>query len=142
MVTLGAPGAVDPASNSGENTSVVLNAVAGGGYTGSVAVFYRRLSPNTAASHNGSPGIPTITINARSTQASVLQDIATLGNLFESELDLVDTTFHSGMPGLTLYARDGSLVYNGGDNVSCQWVDLDLATAMTSVELAGFDAAG
>lgn len=71
----------------------------------------------------------------------MLHDIATLGNLIELGLSLADTEFNPSMAGLTLYGRDGSFVYVGGDNVNCQWVDLDLSTIGSTVELAGFDAA-
>ncbi|WP_250478853.1 MULTISPECIES: hypothetical protein [unclassified Caballeronia] len=139
-VTLTPPTPIDPNGNHGNTAVTVLGGVSGR-YTGAVEVHYTRLSPNRAAHHEGSPGIPTIPINIQSTNASVLHEIATLGNLIESELSLVETEFDASMAGLTLLARDGSLVYVGSDNVNCQWVNLDIAAAAAVVDLPGFDAA-
>jgi hypothetical protein len=137
QVTLGAPAVVaDEALD--DNTTVVVSAVALGGYTGNVEITYRRLRLNASVV---TPATGFLT-NDTTTLASLKTAIATALNLLEAEFDLTGTlpaTFGE-ITVMTLTSVATSLLYVGTINVNAEW-SFELSAVAPVTNMSGFDPA-
>jgi hypothetical protein len=134
----------------GRNTSVVLSAVGGQGYSGSQTVNYTRRALNDSVTSPNFAATQTI----GDTASAIIAALATTNGLVASELHLEDP----GAPGtpvtgainnspatLNLVSANGSLLYIDGSSqaITFTWnaPSVPLTTAIATVDLAGFDAA-
>jgi len=137
-VTFGTPAVITGV----DNTSVLVTAVAGQGYSGTQTVTYNRrgLGDNVA-----SPSFAS-TANNESTLASIKAVLVTQLALVASEVTLTGTLTNPGdgnTSTLTLASNAGSLLYIDGSSqvITLTWGDVPLTEAITTTSLAGFDVA-
>ena len=131
----------------GRNTSVVLSAVAGQGYTGSQTVNYTRRgladSVTTPNFHYETP--------VGTTAAAIIAAVANTNGLVASELHLeapgapgvpVTGAINNSPATLNLVSANGSLLYIDASSqaITFTW-DTALSSAIATVNLAGFDPA-
>lgn len=146
QVTAGTP-SVKTDTGDGRNTTVVLSAVAGQGFSGTVSLNYTR-----RALSDGVVGTPdyTLTETTGLDASVVLADICTKLGLVASELHLTDgqatpTTYTGPITTkpatVTLTVNAGSLLYVDGltQAITMTWNDEALTTAVTTTNLPGFD---
>lgn len=134
----------------GRNTSVVLTAVGGQGYTGSQTVNYTRRALNDSVTSPDFAASETI----GATAAAIIAAVAATNGLVASELHLEDPAapgtpvtgaINNSPATLNLVSAAGSLLYVDASTqaITFTWSapTVDLATAIATVDLVGFDAA-
>lgn len=149
QVSAGTP-AAQTADGQGRNTSVVLTAIAGHGYTGSQTYTYTRRGLNDSVA---SP-VDSYTATIGVTAASLLTALAAQLGLVASELHLEDAAapgtplsgaINNSPATINIVSAAGSLLYVDGSTqgITMTWnaATVDLATATPNTALSGFDAA-
>lgn len=141
-VTLGA--ATAASGTGGRNTTVQATAVAGQGFKGNVTVSYIRRGLGDSVL---TPDF-TLDVDDGVTKADIIAGVATKLGLVVAELDLTGdiTRPASGLTStVTLESIAGSYLYVDGSTqaITLNWADhsVDLATAVATTDLTGFDAA-
>lgn len=140
QITIAVP-AVKADSGDGRNTSVLLTAVEGQGYSGTQTANYTRrgLADSVAAPSWGT------TADSTDTLATILARIVAQNGLVASEVTLTGDLTNPGVgetSTLTLDSNAGSLLYVDGSTevVTLTWQAVPLATAIGTPNLTGFDA--
>lgn len=149
QVTAGVP-SVKTDSGDGRNTTVAMAAVAGQGYTGSVSVNYTRRGLNDSVLNP----VDSYTATTGDTAAAILAALVTQLGLVAAEVHLEDpaapgTPLSGAQTGnqasLNIVTKAGSLLYVDGSTqaIAMTWdaPQVDLATAVATTNLGGFDAA-
>lgn len=149
QVSAGTPSA-QTADGQGRNTSVVLSAIAGHGYTGSQTFTYARRGLNDSVLNP----VDSYTATTGVTAASLLTALAAQLGLVASELHLEDAAapgtplsgaISNNPATINIVSATGSLLYIDGSTqgITMTWnaPTVDLATAAPNTALSGFDAA-
>ncbi|BDD79828.1 hypothetical protein [Burkholderia phage FLC9] len=149
QVTAGTP-SVKSDTGDGRNTTVVLTAQAGQGYTGTVSVNYTRRGLNDSVL---SP-VDSYTATTGDTADSILTALCTQLGLVKAEVHLEDpaapgTPLSGAQSGnqasLNIVTKAGSLLYVDGSTqaIAMTWdaPQVALSTAVATTDLGGFDAA-
>jgi hypothetical protein len=147
QVSIGAP-SVKTDSGDGRNTSVVLTAQSGQGFSGSVTVNYTRRGLNDSVA---SP-VDSLSVASGTDAATIVSTLATQLGLVASELHLEDPA-NAGVAlsgpqtgnqaTLNLVASTTSLLYTSGASqaITMTWTAEALSAAVTNVNLPGFASA-
>jgi hypothetical protein len=149
QVTAGAP-SVKTDTGDGRNTTVVVSAVAGQGYTGTASVNYTRRGLNDSVLNP----VDSLTATTGDTAESILATLVAQLGLVASEVHLEDpaaagTPLTGAISGnqasLNIVAKAASLLYVDGSTqaIAMTWEapQVALDTAVTVTDLGGFDAA-
>lgn len=136
-VTAGTPSVITEPDVDGRNTSVVLTAVSGQGYSGSKSINYARLGMDSGVV----TPVTSVTVLEADNQAEVQTKVATALGLIGSELAFTAyTAAQVGTDGtITVGPATNSLLYVGATkDVALTISSIDLSSSITTTDTNGF----
>lgn len=137
-VTLGVPAVRTPDANP-RNTTLVLTAVVGGGFTGTDTLTYTRLGMGSGVV---TPSFD-FEVDGDTTAASFKTQVATALGLREDQITITGTlpAAEGEDTTMTVAAVADSLLYVGSQALSVSWPVPQVPLDLTTKDLSGFEAA-